>query len=57
MGQIASGTGIPSQYFKVFDLGLLVALAGVGIAMAMLGALLPGRWAARAPVTEVLQTE
>ncbi|HKV30552.1 MAG TPA: FtsX-like permease family protein [Candidatus Dormibacteraeota bacterium] len=57
MGQIASGTGIPSQYFNVFDIGLLVALAAAGLAIAMLGALIPAQWAARSRVTEVLQTE
>ncbi|HVS04643.1 MAG TPA: FtsX-like permease family protein [Candidatus Dormibacteraeota bacterium] len=57
MGQIASGTNIPSQYFNVFDLGLLIGLAASGLLIAMIGALIPAQWAARSRVTEVLQTE
>jgi putative ABC transport system permease protein len=57
MGQIASGTNIPNQYFNVFDFGLLAGLAATGIVIAMLGATLPAQWAARSRVTEVLQTE
>ena len=57
MGQIASGTGIPGQYFNVFSLDLLAGVAVAGIGMAMLGALLPAQWAARSKVTEVLQAE
>lgn len=57
MGQIATSTGIPDQFFKVFGIGLLVPLAVAGIAIAMLGATLPAQWAARSRVTDVLQTE
>jgi len=57
MGQIASGTNIPNQYFSVFDPELLIALAAGGIVIALLGAMLPAQWAARSRVTEVLQTE
>ena len=57
MGQIASGTNIPNQYFSVFDIELLIGLAGGGIVIALLGAMLPAQWAARSRVTEVLQTE
>jgi putative ABC transport system permease protein len=57
MGQIASGTNIPNQYFSVFDIELLIGLAAGGIVIALLGALLPAQWAARSRVTEVLQTE
>ena len=57
MGQIASGTNIPNQYFNVFDIELLVGLAVGGIVIALLGAMLPAQWAARSRVTEVLQTE
>jgi putative ABC transport system permease protein len=57
MGQIATSTGIPDAFFRVFGPTLLLSLAAVGIVIAMLGALLPAQWAARARVTEVLQTE
>jgi putative ABC transport system permease protein len=57
MGQIATSTGIPDQFFQVFGAGLLVPLAAAGIAIALLGAMLPAQWAARSRVTEVLQTE
>jgi len=57
MGQIASGTNIPNQYFNVFDIELLIGLAAGGIVIALLGAMLPAQWAAGSRVTEVLQTE
>jgi putative ABC transport system permease protein len=57
MGQIATSTGIPDAFFRVFGPALLLSLAAAGIVIAMLGALLPAQWAARARVTEVLQTE
>ena len=57
MGQIASGTGIPSSYFNVFDPSMLVLLVTAALSIAMFGALLPAQWAARSRVTEVLQTE
>jgi putative ABC transport system permease protein len=57
MGQIATSTGIPDQFFQVFGAGLLVPLAAAGIAIAILGAMLPAQWAARSRVTDVLQTE
>jgi putative ABC transport system permease protein len=57
MGQIASGTGIPSSYFKVFDPSVLVLLVAAALLIALIGALLPAQWAARSRVTEVLQTE
>jgi putative ABC transport system permease protein len=57
MGQIATSTGIPDQFFNVFGANLLLSLAAAGIAIALLGALLPAQWAARSRVTEVLQTE
>jgi len=57
MGQIASGTEVPSSYFNVFDPSLLVLLAAAALSMAMIGALLPAQWATRSRVTDVLQTE
>lgn len=57
MGQIATSTGIPDRFFQVFGAKLLVLTAAAGIAIAILGAMLPAQWAARSRVTEVLQTE
>jgi putative ABC transport system permease protein len=57
MGQIATSTGIPARFFQVFGTNLLVFTAAAGIAIAMLGAMLPAQWAARSRVTEVLQAE
>lgn len=57
MGEIASSTGIPDPFFQVFGGMLPILLLAAGVAIAMLGALLPAQWAARSRVTEVLQTE
>jgi putative ABC transport system permease protein len=57
MGQIASSTGIPKAFFQVFGIPMLVGLGLAGIAIAMLGAMLPAQWAAHSRVTEVLQAE
>jgi putative ABC transport system permease protein len=57
MGQIATSTGIPDPFFQVFGANLVLLTAAAGIAIAMLGAVLPAQWAARSRVTEVLQTE
>ena len=57
MGQIATATGIPDPFFHVFGAWLVVPLALAGVAIAILGAMLPAQWAARSRVTEVLQTE
>jgi putative ABC transport system permease protein len=57
MGQIAAATAIPDQFYAVFGLSLLVALAAAGIVIALAGAFLPSEWAARSRVADVLQTE
>ncbi len=57
MGQIATATGIPGVFFGVFTDPLLGVLAGAGVVIAMLGALLPATWAARSRITDVLQAE
>ena len=57
MGQIATSTGIPDPFFRVFEGGLLSALAAAGIAIAIFGAMLPAQWAARSRITEVLRAE
>ena len=43
--------------FQEFCGTLPILLLAAGVAIAMLGALLPAQWAARSRVTEVLQTE
>ncbi|HUZ68619.1 MAG TPA: FtsX-like permease family protein [Candidatus Saccharimonadales bacterium] len=57
MGQIATSTGIPDVFFHVFGVQLLAGLGLAGIVIAMAGALLPARWAARSRIAEVLQAE
>jgi putative ABC transport system permease protein len=57
MGQIASSTNIPNQYFAVFDPMVLIGLAASAIGIAILGALVPGQWAARSGISQVLQIE
>jgi putative ABC transport system permease protein len=57
MGQIATSTGIPDQFFAVFDAGLVALLVAGAVAIALVGASVPARWAARSRITEVLQSE
>jgi putative ABC transport system permease protein len=57
MGQIATSTGIPDVFFQVFGAQLLAVLAAAGLLIAMVGALLPARWAAFHRIAEVLQAE
>ena len=57
MGQIAAATAVPNQFFDVFGWTLLGGIVLAGIAIALLGAMVPARWAARSRVAEVLQTE
>ena len=57
MGQIATSTGIPDQFFAVFDVRLLGGLVAAGVGLALVGASVPSRWAARSRITEVLQAE
>jgi putative ABC transport system permease protein len=57
MGQIATSTGIPDQFFGVFDVRLLTVLVAAGLGIALVGASMPSRWAARSRITEVLQAE
>ena len=57
MGQIATSTGIPDQFFAVFDLRLLATLVAAAVGIAVVGASVPSRWAARSRITEVLQAE
>jgi putative ABC transport system permease protein len=57
MGQIASATNVPNQYFSVYDPIALIGLAAAAVLIAMVGAMIPAQWAGRSGVTEVLQTE
>jgi putative ABC transport system permease protein len=57
MGRIATSTGIPDVFFHVFGVQTLAALAVAGVVIAMVGALLPARWAAGSRIAEVLQAE
>jgi putative ABC transport system permease protein len=57
MGHIASGTGMPPAFFDLIDHLELPLLALSGVAVAVLGAWLPARWAAARRVAEVLQAE
>lgn len=57
MGQIATATNIPAAFFQVFAPELLVTLAGAGVVIALLGALIPAQWAGRSRIVEVLQAE
>ena len=57
MGQIATSTGIPDVFFHVFGVQALAVLAVAGVAIALVGALLPARWAAVGRIAEVLQAE
>lgn len=57
MGQIATATGIPDSFFQVFGIRLLAALAAAGVLIAIVGALLPARWAAYHRIAAVLQAE
>jgi putative ABC transport system permease protein len=53
----AAGSGTPPQVQQVYGLPELVLLAVGGVAIALVGALLPAGWAARARTATVLRTE
>ncbi|MGI5244954.1 FtsX-like permease family protein [Dactylosporangium sp. CA-139066] len=53
----AAKTDIPARLFDVWDSAALAALALSGVAIAVLGALLPARRAAWLPIAEVLHNE
>jgi putative ABC transport system permease protein len=57
MGQAASGTGIPESSYDVLPFVAFVAMGLAGVAIGALGAWLPARRAARAPIAVVLQAE
>ncbi|MGI5459527.1 ABC transporter permease [Streptomyces sp. CA-249302] len=53
----AAGTNLPPSVLDVYDAPELVLLGLAGIAIALLGALLPSGWAARARTATALRTE
>jgi ABC-type antimicrobial peptide transport system permease subunit len=54
----AIGEGLPSQFTQSnYNVALLPLLALTGLAVAVIGAVLPAWMAARAPVAEVLRAE
>jgi putative ABC transport system permease protein len=53
----AAGTNLPPSILDVYDAPQLVLLGLAGIAIAMLGALLPAGWAAGARTATALRTE
>jgi putative ABC transport system permease protein len=57
MGQIASRTELPTSFYRVFSPTLLAALLLAGVGLALAGAFLPGQWAARSRVTDILHAE
>jgi len=54
-GQV--GNDISSVQYQVFGPAVLAGLVAAGIAVAVLGAYLPVRWAARTSVVDVLRAE
>jgi putative ABC transport system permease protein len=56
MGEAAS-TALPQSAMDVYTFGQLLLLGGAGIALAVLGALLPAGWAARTRVAIALRAE
>ncbi|MFF7981759.1 ABC transporter permease [Streptomyces sp. NPDC007901] len=53
----AAGTNLPPSILDVYDAPQLVLLGLAGVAIAVLGALLPAGWAARARTATALRTE
>ncbi len=51
------GNDMPESVLRVFSAPGLILLALAGVAVALVGSLLPARWAARTRVAEVLHSE
>jgi len=47
----------PAVFYEVFGIWELIAIPIAGVAVAVAAALIPGRWAARTNVVEVLHAE
>jgi len=56
MGSV-TGNDLPDSFFRVFTAPELLLLGLAGVAVALVGSLLPARWAARTRVAEVLHSE
>jgi len=52
-----AGNDMPDSFFRVFSPPGLILLALAGVAVALVGSLLPARWAAQTRVAEVLHSE
>lgn len=57
MGQVAAATAIPESVYDVFPGATLVGLALAGLAIGVVGAVLPAQRVARAPIAPVLAAE
>jgi putative ABC transport system permease protein len=53
----AAGTRLPASFLNVYGGAELAVLAGAGVVIAVLGALLPAGWAARASTAAALRAE
>jgi ABC-type lipoprotein release transport system permease subunit len=53
----SAGNDTPPSVYGVFNPVELVAIPVLGLAVAVVAALIPGRWAARTNVVEVLHSE
>src|SRR2546427_791192 len=51
------GNDLPSEVYDVFNPAMLPLLAAAGVLIAVLGGLVPGRWASRLRVAVVLHAE
>jgi putative ABC transport system permease protein len=57
MGQVAAGTAIPESVYDVFPGAMLLGLGVAGLAIGVVGAVLPAQRVARAPIAPVLAAE
>ncbi|WP_457032911.1 FtsX-like permease family protein [Kitasatospora sp. P5_F3] len=53
----SAGTNLPSSVLEVYQAPQLALLVAAGVAIALLGALLPAGWAAKAPTAAALRAE
>jgi putative ABC transport system permease protein len=57
LGTVAGGNDIPPEVYQVFGVWEILAIPLAAVAIAVVAALIPGRWAARTNVIEVLHAE